>query len=49
MTWEIIGQERAVDALTRALSGGTAAHAYLFVGPASVGKATLALRLAQGP
>jgi DNA polymerase-3 subunit delta' len=47
MTWGIIGQERAVVALTRALSAGAAAHAYLFVGPARVGKGTLALGLAQ--
>ncbi|MEE8370150.1 MAG: AAA family ATPase [Dehalococcoidia bacterium] len=47
MAWGIIGQERAVTAVQHALAVGTAAHAYLFVGPARVGKATLAIRLAQ--
>jgi DNA polymerase-3 subunit delta' len=47
MTWGMIGQERAVGALQRALSAGRAAHAYLFVGPERVGKYTLALKLAQ--
>ena len=47
MTWGLIGQERAVAALTGALAGGRGAHAYLFVGPEQVGKHTLALKLAQ--
>jgi len=47
MGWGLIGNERAVAALQRALAGGTLAHAYLFVGPARVGKATLAIKLAQ--
>ncbi|MCH7836821.1 MAG: DNA polymerase III subunit delta' [Chloroflexi bacterium] len=47
MTWGLIGQERAVAALTGALAGGRIAHAYLFVGPERVGKHTLALKLAQ--
>jgi DNA polymerase-3 subunit delta' len=45
--WDIIGNERAAGALTRALAGATPPHAYLFVGPERVGKATLARRLAQ--
>ncbi len=47
MTWGLVGQERAVAALTGALAAGRAAHAYLFVGPERVGKHTLALKLAQ--
>ena len=47
MTWGMIGQERAVAALTGALAGGRVAHAYVFVGPERVGKHTLALKLAQ--
>jgi len=47
LPWDFIGNERAVAALTRALREGRPAHAYLFVGPERVGKATLALRFAQ--
>jgi DNA polymerase-3 subunit delta' len=45
--WGIIGHTWAVDALRRSLAGGRSAHAYLLTGPAGVGKALLALRLAQ--
>ncbi len=45
--WGLIGNKRAVDVLSRAAASGALAHAYLFVGPERVGKATLALRLAQ--
>jgi DNA polymerase-3 subunit delta' len=45
--WQVIGQERAVSLLQRGLEAGKLAHAYLFVGPAHVGKMTLALNLAQ--
>ncbi len=45
--WQIIGQGRAVALLERSLETGMVAHAYLFVGPAHVGKMTLALELAQ--
>jgi DNA polymerase III subunit delta' len=45
--WGIVGHEWAVDALRRSIVAGRAAHAYLLAGPASVGKALLALRLAQ--
>ena len=41
------GQDRAVDALRRAVAGGTLAHAYLFTGPSGVGKELAALGLAQ--
>lgn len=45
--WGLIGQERAVRALSAALRQGRLPHAHLLVGPAHVGKGTLALRLAQ--
>src|SRR5258705_12555899 len=45
--WNIIGHTWAVDFLRRSIAGGHAAHAYLLSGPAGVGKALLALRLAQ--
>ncbi|HEU5089352.1 MAG TPA: hypothetical protein VFT99_17975, partial [Roseiflexaceae bacterium] len=45
--WGIIGHEWAVDFLQRSLRGGRIGHAYLISGPAQVGKALLALRLAQ--
>ncbi len=44
---EIIGQERAVDALRAALRRGALHHAYLFAGPEGVGKGTVARLLAQ--
>ena len=45
--WGIIGHAWAVDFLRRSIAGGHTAHAYLLSGPAGVGKALLALRLAQ--
>lgn len=45
--WQIIGQNKAVSLLERSLKTGSLAHAHLFVGPAHVGKMTLALSLAQ--
>lgn len=45
--WRIIGHEWAVDYLRRSVAAGRDAHAYLFVGPPAIGKALLALRLAQ--
>jgi len=45
--WSMIGQTRAVSLLQRSLETDSLAHAYLFVGPAHVGKMTLALNLAQ--
>ncbi|HEY1014364.1 MAG TPA: DNA polymerase III subunit delta' [Herpetosiphonaceae bacterium] len=45
--WNMIGHEWAVDGLRRALANGRAAHAYLISGPPNIGKAALALRLAQ--
>lgn len=47
MNWNIVGHKWAVDFLRRSIIGGRNAHAYLLSGPAGVGKALLALRLAQ--
>ncbi len=47
MSWDIIGQARAVDVLRRAVESGRIAHAYLFVGPEHVGRATTARCFAQ--
>jgi len=48
MTWDVIGQERAVAVLRRAVEDeGRLAHAYLFAGPERVGRATAARRFAQ--
>jgi len=45
--WQVVGQNKVVSLLQRSLEQGSLAHAYLFVGPAHVGKMTLALNLAQ--
>jgi DNA polymerase-3 subunit delta' len=45
--WTLIGHEWAVDFLRRSRAGQRAAHAYLISGPAGIGKALLALRIAQ--
>lgn len=45
--WGIIGHTAAVEYLRRSLQNGRGAHAYLFAGPARIGKALLALRQAQ--
>ena len=47
MPWGMIGHAWAVDLLQRHLVAGQVRHAYLLVGPAGVGKRTLALRFAQ--
>jgi DNA polymerase III subunit delta' len=41
MSWNIIGHEWAVQMLQRDLAQGRERHAYLFTGPAGVGKRTL--------
>jgi len=43
----ILGQEAALQTLTRALAGGHVHHAYRFEGPAGVGKELAAFALAQ--
>ncbi len=45
--WQVVGQTRAVSLLQRSLESGSLAHAWLLIGPAHVGKMTLALNLAQ--
>ncbi len=45
--WNTVGQPRAVELLSRSLAGGGLSHAYLLLGPSSVGKMTLALDLAR--
>lgn len=45
--WSVIGHDDAVRTLDRSLAEGRVAHAYLFLGPAHVGKARLALDLAK--
>ena len=45
--WGIVGHERAVDLLQRAVRNRRIGHAYLISGPLGVGKRTLAVRLAQ--
>jgi DNA polymerase-3 subunit delta' len=47
MAWDILGHEWAVSLLQRHLSMGQVRHAYLFTGPDSVGKRSLAIRFAQ--
>lgn len=47
MNWQLIGHEWAVEYLQRGIALGRSGHAYLFAGPAAIGKALLALRLAQ--
>lgn len=46
-TWGMIGHTAVIDYLRRSLDHGQGAHAYLLSGPAHIGKALLALRLAQ--
>lgn len=43
----IVGHQRAVGILRRALAAGRLAHSYLFVGPKGVGKRTVAWELAR--
>lgn len=47
MAWQIIGHSWAIDLLSHGLSAGQIAHAYLFTGPAQIGKTTLAKAFAQ--
>jgi DNA polymerase-3 subunit delta' len=45
--WQLAGHSRATTLLQQSLRNGQLSHAYLFVGPAHVGKFTLARNLAQ--
>ncbi|MBI4570563.1 MAG: hypothetical protein HY723_01330 [Chloroflexi bacterium] len=48
MSWDVIGQERAVAVLRRAVEDPSRrSHAYLFAGPEHVGRAITARRFAQ--
>ncbi|NIS82411.1 MAG: DNA polymerase III subunit delta' [Anaerolineales bacterium] len=47
MSWDIIGHEWAARLLQQHLANKQVRHAYLFTGPDSIGKRTLALRFAQ--
>ncbi len=46
IAWRTIGNERALESLEKAVLSGTPAHAYLFCGPASVGKLRAAVEFA---
>lgn len=45
--WPVIGHEWALDLLAQAIRSGRPSHAYLFTGPAQVGKTTLARAFSQ--
>lgn len=45
--WQLVGHDWAVDMLREHLVSDGARHAYLFTGPAGVGRRTLALRFIQ--
>lgn len=47
MEWNVIGHEWAARLLQEHIATGEARHAYLFTGPAGIGRRTLALRFAQ--
>lgn len=47
MPWDVVGHQWAVDMLRRGLAQARVRHAYLFTGPAGVGKRTLAAELAR--
>jgi DNA polymerase-3 subunit delta' len=47
MTWPILGHPWAADLLANHIAHESVRHAYLFCGPAGVGRRTLALRFAQ--
>jgi DNA polymerase-3 subunit delta' len=47
MNWQLLGHEWAIEILQQHVAQGTQRHAYLFTGPESVGRRSLALRFAQ--
>ena len=47
VNWNLLGHEWAVDMLRRHIATGEARHAYLFTGPAGVGRRSLALAFAR--
>ena len=44
--WRTLGQDSAIERLSRSIAEGTTHHAYLFLGPEHVGKRTFAIDLA---
>ncbi len=47
VSWPVVGHEWALDLLGQAIRSGRPSHAYLFTGPAAVGKTTVARAVAQ--
>jgi DNA polymerase-3 subunit delta' len=47
MSWTIVGQDTAIAILSAAVKNERVAHAYLFAGPAHVGKSLAAMQFAQ--
>ncbi len=47
MTWGILGHKEAIELLKLQIQRDQVSHAYLFTGPAGVGRRTLALRFAK--
>jgi len=47
MTWTLVGQDDVISLLSSAIANDRLAHAYLFTGPAHVGKTLAALQFAQ--
>jgi len=45
--WPIIGHKNIIEYLQKSIVAGNVSHAYLFVGPESVGKGTLASYFSQ--
>jgi DNA polymerase III subunit delta' len=45
--WGVVGNTWAIELLAQAVRTGRVSHAYLFVGPEQIGKATLAKAFAQ--
>lgn len=46
-SWPKIGNEKAVEFLSRVVSGGQTAQTYIFIGPDDLGKSTIALAFAK--
>ncbi|MBI3952550.1 MAG: AAA family ATPase [Candidatus Doudnabacteria bacterium] len=47
MDWQILGHQKQTEFLTKAIQSGRIAHAYIFAGPAGVGKKTVAQKFAE--
>ena len=47
LNWPKIGNEKAIEFLSRVVAGGEPASAYLFLGPDNLGKSTIALSFAR--